>query len=78
MMLISGIGSILSTPISSALQSSVHTGNSTIVEVGSGFAVADGQYAQMIVYVGVCFAGVSVLMGAGWGMERVRPLVGLM
>lgn len=70
LMLGRGIGNILSTPISTALQhthiSASHHGRKL------GFMVANGQYRDMIVYVGSCFAAASVLAMIGWGWDRFR------
>lgn len=64
-----GIGNIVSTPISTALQHK-HTLGHHAHKLG--FMVADGQYADMIVYTGACFAGASALAMIGWGYDRHR------
>ena len=78
-MLTRGIGNILSTPISTALSDisslTAATGNLTVSSSFSsgnlalGFDVAGGRYAKMIVYVGTCFAGTSVIALVGWGAD---------
>ena len=67
-----GIGNIVSTPISTALQ---HARTPVVHhEQKLGFMVADGQYRDMIVYVGSCFAGASVIAMLGWGWDKTHPL----
>lgn len=65
-----GIGNIVSTPISTALQHAhvpvMHHAHKL------GFTVANGQYRDMIVYVGSCFAGASAIAMIGWGWDRNR------
>lgn len=64
-----GIGNILSTPISTALQHASHAMQSTASHK-SGFTVAGGQYHDMIVYAGTCFAGAAIIALVGWGLDR--------
>ncbi|KZP05355.1 MFS general substrate transporter [Athelia psychrophila] len=66
-----GIGNIASTPISNVLmrnnQSSVpHQHTKT------GFAVGEGRFENVILYVSICFATASVMATIGWGREKSR------
>lgn len=66
-----GIGNILSTPISTALQR--HSSVASTLEhkhVSSGFGVAEGHFHAMIVYTGICFAAAAVVALVGWGFEK--------
>ncbi|PSR77371.1 hypothetical protein PHLCEN_2v7936 [Hermanssonia centrifuga] len=63
-----GIGNIVSTPISTALQR-VHVSAAQSAHK-LGFMVADGQYRDMIVYAGSMFAGAAVLAFFGWQADR--------
>jgi hypothetical protein len=65
-----GIGNILSTPISTALLSS--NSQPANADVHSGFAVDNGKYKKMIVYVGTCFAGAAATSLIGWAGEKNR------
>lgn len=61
-----GIGNVLSSPISSALSSSVHA----ISKEKTGFDVDSGRYEKLIVYVGTCFGGAAMVTLVGWLKER--------
>ncbi|KAI0345863.1 MFS general substrate transporter [Trametopsis cervina] len=66
-----GIGNILSTPISTALQPvQSSTASSTHSHHEIGFKVAGGQYENVIIYAGTCFAVAGSIMVAGWCVER--------
>ncbi|PSR71729.1 hypothetical protein PHLCEN_2v12377 [Hermanssonia centrifuga] len=70
-MLSRGVGNILSTPVSTALQR-VQFSQSTVSLTGqalNGYKVAGGQYERMIIYVGTCFAGAAVIVATGWIAE---------
>ncbi|KIK61604.1 hypothetical protein GYMLUDRAFT_243300 [Collybiopsis luxurians FD-317 M1] len=83
-----GMGNIFSTPISSALSNiSNSTSPSDPPSSGHGdhlgFHVGGGKFEKMILYVGTCFAGASLITLVGWGtdvMQRIRverrPAVG--
>ena len=67
-----GVGNILSTPVSTALLRA----HSSLLMTGAskrshqyGFDVAEGQYERMIIYVGSCFAGATVITALGWLFE---------
>jgi MFS transporter, MCT family, solute carrier family 16 (monocarboxylic acid transporters), member 10 len=62
-----GIGSVLSTPISTALS---HSGANDYRAMKLGFDVDGGRYEKMIVYVGTCFAGAAVISAVGWGVDK--------
>ncbi|KAL4250659.1 Proton-linked Monocarboxylate Transporter [Abortiporus biennis] len=75
LMLTRGIGNILSTPISTALQqphSSVNSSSALNLNNNyhTGFEVSEGQYSRMIVYVGTCFAGSALITAFGWGWDN--------
>ncbi len=67
-----GLGNILSTPISTALQHAHRQSATDAAHTAhkSGFTVADGRYHDMIVYTGSCFAGAAVIAVVGWSLER--------
>ncbi|KIK63552.1 hypothetical protein GYMLUDRAFT_162578 [Collybiopsis luxurians FD-317 M1] len=72
-----GLGNIASTPISSALtgissSSSLINSTSSPSHLGTGFDVAEGQFASTIVYVGTCFAGAGTIVLCGWMGEVYR------
>ena len=72
-MLFRGLGSILSTPISTALQPIEADPVFTPGQIG--IRVADGRYEKVIIYTGTCFVGAAVVVIMGWVMEvrqRVR------
>ena len=68
MFLTRGIGNIVSTPISTALQQ-VHSIQSRSVH-HTGFSVAGGRYQEMIIYTGTCFAGAALITVLGWSLDR--------
>ncbi|KIP09016.1 hypothetical protein PHLGIDRAFT_506278 [Phlebiopsis gigantea 11061_1 CR5-6] len=68
-----GVGNILSTPISTALQHArLALAPATAGPPTMGFAVASGQYNATIVYAGTCFAGAAVVAAVGWSLDRRR------
>ena len=72
-----GIGNILSTPVSTALQtmhspSLLKLASKSLLRRESGYSVADGQNEKMIVYVGSCFAVASVVVAFGWLLDTKR------
>ena len=75
LMLSRGIGNILSTPISTALQPSQSTTASMRVSSHHeiGFKLAGGRYEKVIVYAGTCFVAAAVVVAAGWIIERRHP-----
>ncbi|EIM85762.1 MFS general substrate transporter [Stereum hirsutum FP-91666 SS1] len=75
LMLSTGLGNILSTPISTALPGSSSSmvssdTHSNTLSSHSGFGVEGGKYERMIVYVGSCFAAAALVALLGWGGER--------
>ncbi|KAJ7601155.1 MFS general substrate transporter [Mycena floridula] len=69
-----GLGNILSTPLSSRLQS-VHL-NLAVNHDTSGFKVGGGRFENTIVYVGTCFAAAAVISVLGWTVDvRKRRIV---
>ncbi|KAL4250660.1 Proton-linked Monocarboxylate Transporter [Abortiporus biennis] len=73
-----GIGNILSTPISTALQhnSSSFSNPSDNSHFSSGFDVSGGQYSDIIIFVGTCFAGSALVATFGWGWDVWRISTG--
>ncbi|KAI0801937.1 major facilitator superfamily domain-containing protein [Irpex lacteus] len=75
LMLSRGIGNILSTPISTALQprqsASVTPQSGSHHEIG--LKLAGGQYEKMIIYAGTCFVAATAIVVAGWIIERRHP-----
>jgi hypothetical protein len=69
LMLTTGIGNILSTPIATSLQRSSHVLHGSR---GLGFDVNDGRYASMIIFTGVCFATAAASSCAGWWNKNNR------
>jgi len=67
-----GLGNIASTPIANALLRNDPSSLMAHPHSSTGFAVGDGQFENVILYVGGCFAVASVIAVAGWGMERSR------
>ena len=67
-----GVGNIVSTPISTALQHARLAITQSSGPPKTGFAVASGQYNAMIVYAGTCFAGAAVVAMIGWSLDRRR------
>jgi hypothetical protein len=66
-----GIGSILSTPVSTALQRITSTMAHEASKHRLGFDVADGRYENMILYTGASFVASAVIIGAGWAYNGV-------
>ena len=64
LLLTRGLGNILSTPISTALESSSMTSRTNKLDFG--FDVAGGKYEKMIIYVGTCFAAGALTSVVGW------------
>ncbi|EKM53771.1 uncharacterized protein PHACADRAFT_98814 [Phanerochaete carnosa HHB-10118-sp] len=76
MMFSRGVGSIASTPISTALQHS-----KLVVALGSGvtktgFAVDGGRYTAVIIYTGACFACAASVTVLGWIFDKRRGIGG--
>ncbi|KAF7798673.1 hypothetical protein EIP86_009897 [Pleurotus ostreatoroseus] len=69
MLLTRGIGNIVSTPISTALQQ-VHSATRAGSAHQTGFAVSDGRYQDMIIYSGACSAGAALIAVVGWTLDR--------
>ncbi|KAL1714469.1 major facilitator superfamily domain-containing protein [Schizophyllum commune] len=67
LLLTRGLGNILSTPISTALESSSMTGSTSKLDLG--FDVAGGRYEKMIMYTGTCFVAAALIVVLGWGIE---------
>ena len=67
LLLFRGIGNILSTPISTALQTDSQLGVSD-QPIGIGGAYK-GSYEKVVVYAGTCFAAATVVVAAGWIMD---------
>ena len=67
-----GLGNILCTPISTALQGHSTAGNSTVggTKAKTGFGVAGGHYSAMIAYAGSCFAAAAVVTVVGFIVDR--------
>lgn len=63
MLLFRGIGNILSTPISTALQTDSQPGAGD-ESVGIGGAYK-GSYEKVIIYAGTCFAAAAIVVAAG-------------
>lgn len=76
LLLTRGLGNILSTPISTALEThaSSNTTASSIAALDLGFQVAGGRFERMIVYTGTCFAGAAAVAIVGWGSEIRKRL----
>lgn len=68
MMLSTGVGNILSTPISTALTKQ----NASSMHARLGFDVGGGKFENVIIYAGMCFAGATVMAGSGWLVEQGR------
>lgn len=68
-LLSTGIGNILSTPIATSLQKSSHALHASH---RLGFDVSDGRYATMIIFTGVCFAIAAASSCAGWWNKNNR------
>ncbi|EKM49544.1 uncharacterized protein PHACADRAFT_106372 [Phanerochaete carnosa HHB-10118-sp] len=67
LMLFRGIGSILSTPISTALQTNFQSGFGD-EPIGTGGAYK-GSYEKVILYAGTCFAAAALIVTTGWIMS---------
>ncbi|KAF7299759.1 hypothetical protein HMN09_00981800 [Mycena chlorophos] len=68
-----GFGNIVSTPISARLYAQAHSNStSELLHHPTGFAVDEGRFRTMIVYVGTCFAGAALVAALGWGMEGMQ------
>lgn len=67
-----GIGNIASTPISNALLRNNQTSPVSDNHSTTGFAVGEGKFENVILYVGACFATASAIAMAGWGLEKSR------
>ncbi|KAI0092568.1 major facilitator superfamily domain-containing protein [Irpex rosettiformis] len=67
-----GIGNILTTPISTALQGRTQASELTTHHgiAKTGFDVAGGHYSAMISYAGACFAAATVVSIVGWAFDR--------
>lgn len=73
LMLSRGLGSVLSTPISTSLfrpSIGIGAGGNKY-----GFEVDGGKFENMIFYVGSVFAGAGILAGVGWMVEKQRSPV---
>jgi MCP family monocarboxylic acid transporter-like MFS transporter 10 len=62
-----GLGSTLSTPITTAL---IRDTRDQRHSWKVGFQVDGGRYEQMIVYVGSCFAAAAAVSTFGWATQR--------
>lgn len=74
LLLARGIGNILTTPISTALQGPIKIGDSTATyeTAQTGFGVDGGHYRTMIIYAGSCFAAAAFVTLTGWAVEKRR------
>lgn len=68
LMMTRGLGNVLCTPISTSLANISGRGNSTIGGKG-GFTVDQGRFEKLIIYVGACYAAVSLMALIGWLRE---------
>ncbi|KAH7925578.1 MFS general substrate transporter [Leucogyrophana mollusca] len=68
-----GLGNILSSPISTSLLSGYASGSWGFHTAKTGFGVGGGQFANMIIYVGTCFACAALIVGVGWGLGVNKP-----
>ncbi|KZS92901.1 MFS general substrate transporter [Sistotremastrum niveocremeum HHB9708] len=68
-MLSRGIGSIVSTPISTSLRHAPHkiNGGGPL-----GFNVDGGMYENLILFTGACFAGAAILAILGWATQTEK------
>ena len=77
LMLSRGIGNILSTPISTALQPArspaITPPSPPVYQHEIGCKLAGGQYEKVIVYAGTCFVAAAAVIVAGWAVERKYP-----
>ncbi|KZP31560.1 MFS general substrate transporter [Athelia psychrophila] len=67
-----GIGNIASTPISNALLQNNQSSSFPYHHTRTGFAVGEGRFQNVIIYVGICFITASVVAVVGWGREKSR------
>ncbi|KZP33374.1 MFS general substrate transporter [Athelia psychrophila] len=72
LLLTRGIGNIASTPVSNALLRTNQSVSIPYHHTKTGFAVGEGRYENVIIYVGICFAAASVISVGGWAMEKSR------
>ncbi|KAL1748684.1 major facilitator superfamily domain-containing protein [Schizophyllum fasciatum] len=73
LMLTRGIANVLSTPISTALETPDDR-NGTWSDPTVGFQVAGGRFEKMIVFTGACFVGAVLVVTFGWGVEVRKRL----
>ncbi|EIW81214.1 MFS general substrate transporter [Coniophora puteana RWD-64-598 SS2] len=66
-----GLGNVLSTPISTSLSSGYGSGSGQR-HIKTGFDVAGGKFEKMIVYVGACFAGATLVVSTQWALRRMK------
>jgi MCP family monocarboxylic acid transporter-like MFS transporter 10 len=71
LLLSTGLGSVLSTPIATAL-ARVPAAPALVGPPASGFAAAGHRFEGMIVYVGVCFSATAAVGMVGWMAQRRR------
>ncbi|KZP31550.1 MFS general substrate transporter [Athelia psychrophila] len=67
-----GIGNIASAPISNALLRNNQSSSVPYHHTKTGFAVGEGRFENVILYVSICFATASVVAAIGWGREKSR------
>ncbi|KAI5886685.1 MFS general substrate transporter [Schizophyllum commune H4-8] len=75
LLLTRGVANVLSTPISTALETPGTTSSSGNT-ITLGFQVAGGRFEKMIVFTGACFVGAVVVVSLGWGLEVRKRLRG--
>ncbi|GJE99307.1 MFS general substrate transporter [Phanerochaete sordida] len=66
LMLFRGIGNILSTPISTALQGDQSGLGDERIGVAGAY---QGAYEKVIIYAGTCFAAAALVVAAGWAVN---------
>jgi len=66
--MIRGVGGLVSTPISSALNNATSVSGPRY-DAKTGYDVAGGKYEKMIIYVGSIFAGAAGVAVLGWGND---------
>lgn len=76
MYLFRGIGNILSTPISTVLQTGSHNNIGNFTAVGSSSSITvdyayNAQYEKVVLYVGTCFAAASIVLVFGWAVTAL-------
>lgn len=70
-MMTRGLGNILCTPISTALLSTSISSTTAYRSNGEqGATLHQVKWQKLIVYVGTCFAGVSIISLMGWARDR--------